>query len=230
VIVAIHQPNYLPWFGYFAKLAQSDVLVLLDDVQYSKNSYINRVQVLNGDRRHWITIPVHVRLGVAIDAVSPAKPNWGRSHCDTLLTLYRRAPAFRSVWPDIVALFDSAPRDSIAAINAHFIKGFAELLGLSRRIVQSSAVETSEATGDARLAEIVAVLAPGATYLSGSGGRKYQDPATFDARGITLRYSRFAHPQYDQGACGFEAGLSVVDAAFRIGWAATRELIVASVE
>ena len=229
MIVAIHQPNYLPWLGYFAKLAQADLFVFLDDVQFSKNGYTNRVQVLNGSRRHWLTVPARVSLGDAINRVVPAKSDWARSHCDTLSNFYRRAPAFREVWPDIEALYANAPTDDIAAANIHFVLGLARLLRLSRETVRSSTIDTGVATGDERLAAIVSELAPGGTYLSGSGGRKYQDPATFDARGIALNYTRFAHPVYDQGG-GFETGLSLVDAAFRLGWDATRDMIMASVK
>lgn len=228
MIVAIHQPNYLPWMGYFAKLAQADLFVYLDDVQFSKNGYTNRVQVLNGDRHYWLTVPVQVHLGDSIDAIMPAKPGWHRSHRDTLANFYRRAPAFREVWPDVEALYDSAPEHDIGSINAHFIDGLSGLLGLTRKTVRSSAIDTGTARGDARLAAIVEILAPGGTYLSGSGGKAYQDAATFEARGITLRYTGFAHPEYDQGTV-FEPGLSVVDAVFRLGWAATRDLIEAAV-
>lgn len=229
MIVAIHQPNYLPWLGYFAKMAQADLFVLLDDVQFSKNGYTNRVQVLNGARRHWLTVPVRVSLGDPIDAVMPAKPGWASSHRDTLANFYRRAPAFRDVWPDIEGLYQSAPDSDLATINGHFISGLANLLGMAPEVMRSSAIDTGSATGDARLAEIVRTLAPGGTYLSGSGGRNYQEAATFEAHGLHLDYTRFVHPEYEQGGEGFEPGLSLMDAAFRLGWPATRALIDDSV-
>ncbi len=230
MIVAIHQPNYVPWLGYFAKLAQADIFVFLDDVQFSKNGYTNRVQVLNGDRRHWLTVPVRVSLGDAIDAVVPAKPGWAASHRDSLANFYRRTPAFGEVWPDIEALYEGSPSGDIAASNAYLIDKLAGLLGLSRRTVKSSAIETGDAVGDARLAAIVAELAPGGTYLSGAGGKNYQDPATFSENGIGLQYTRFVHPEYDQGGVAPEHGLSLLDAVFRLGWSATHDLILASIK
>lgn len=228
MIVAIHQPNYLPWLGYFAKIAQSDRLVFLDDVQFSKNSFINRVQVLNGNRRHWLTVPVSNKLGDAINEVRPAKPDWARSHRDALSNFYRRAPAYRSVWPEIEALYDSVPSGDIAAINGYFIVAIASLLGLPLKSISSSAIETGQVTGDARLTEIVSKVAPEGSYLSGSGGKNYQNEATFAVKKIELHYTQFAHPIYDQGGYNFESGLSIVDAVFRTGWAATYDLIMAS--
>lgn len=229
MIVAIHQPNYLPWLGYFAKIAQSDVFVFLDDVQFSKNSYTNRTRVLNHGEPHWLTVPVHARLGDAIDAVKPAKPNWARGHLDTLANFYRRAPAYKQVWPDIQALFADLPDVGIAESNAYLIENIARLMGLSCRFAKSSAIDTGQSDGDQRLAKIVTVMAPGGAYLSGEGARQYQNAATFEAAGIELRYSMFTHPIYVQGDEDFAPGLSAMDAVFSLGWAATGELIAASI-
>ncbi len=115
-IVAIHQPNYLPWLGYFAKMARADVFVFLDDVQFSKQSYINRVQILRDDGcSRWLTVPVHVSLGQAINEVRPAKAGWARAHLDTLRGAYKAAPAFKVVWPDIEAFFGRIPDADLAA-------------------------------------------------------------------------------------------------------------------
>ncbi len=230
MIIAIHQPNYIPWFGYFAKIAQADIFVFLDDVQFSKNSYTNRVQVLNGERRHWLTVPVHVKLGHAIDEVHPAKKNWIGSHQDTLVNFYRRASAYREVWPSLRAAYDSLPEADLAAINCSLIESVARNLELPCRFVRSSELGTGEVSSDERLAEIAAKIAPGGTYLSGSGGANYQQAETFDAHGITLRYSQFTHPNYEQGDGQFESGLSIIDAILRLGWLGTRDLLMASVQ
>ena len=230
MIVAIHQPNYLPWLGYFAKIAQADIFVFLDDVQFSKNSYTNRVQILNGDQRRWLTVPVSVKFGDAIDEVIPAKSSWTNSHRDSLANFYRGMPAFRAVWPDIVDLYDGAPQGDIAAINVYLIKTVAGYLDLPIKPVLSSALDTGSATGDARLARIVDEVAPSGTYLSGTGGQNYQTEATFEARDISLRFSRFEHPIYEQEHGEFESGLSVLDVVFRQGWSAARDLIMASIK
>lgn len=225
MIVAIHQPNYLPWLGYFHKMALADVFVFLDDAQFSKNSYINRVQVMAPAGPKWLTVPVSVHLGDPINAVKPARPDWRRAHLDSLRSYYRRAPAFDEVWPGLEAAYRDLPDGDLAASNRALVLAVAHALGLTRRFVDASSLGAAERSGDERLVRLVAAVAPGGTYLSGKGGAKYQDPERFAAAGLGFRYAAFEHPVYDQGAEAFTPGLSVVDAAFRLGWRQTAALV-----
>ena len=58
--IAIHQPNFMPWVGYFYKIAKADKFVLLDNAQFSKNSYINRSQILL--MQNGLTVPARPKL------------------------------------------------------------------------------------------------------------------------------------------------------------------------
>lgn len=225
MIVAIHQPNYLPWLGYFQKIAIADVFVFLDDVQFSKNSYINRVQVAGISGRNWLTVPVSVRLGMRIDAVAPARADWRADHLSRLRNAYRDAACFRAVWRDVEKLYAIADGTNLATINRGLVQAVAALLGLECEFYVSSSFHLHGAAGDTRLAQLVTAIAPGGIYLSGRGGAKYQDPSTFLDAGLSLRYLDFDHPTYDQGREPFQPGLSVLDAAFHLGWRATASLI-----
>ncbi len=223
--VAIHQPNYAPWLGYFYKMARADIFVFLDDVQFSKGSYINRVQILWEGSPRWLTQPVSVSLGTAISDVSVAQADWARTHLDTLRGAYRSAGAFESVWPDMEAIYHAIPDSTLGGSNETLIGAFAQKLGIQRKSVVSSSIETAGLTGDDRLISIVGQLATEGTYLSGEGGGKYQNPDKFTAAGIALEYVRFEHPVYDQGRQEFVPGLSVLDAVFHLGWDGAAGLI-----
>ncbi|HUT49662.1 MAG TPA: WbqC family protein [Alphaproteobacteria bacterium] len=223
-IVAIHQPNYLPWLGYFDKLARADRFVFLDDAQFTKNSYINRTRVAAGGAARWLTIPVQVHLGDPIASVRPATTDWRRRHLDALKQFYRAAPAFDTVWSRIEAIYAGIPDSGLAAINMHLIGCIADLLGLKTPRLLSSDLGLDELKGSERLIAICQHIAPGGTYLSGRGGVKYQDEAAFDAAGLALQYNDFDHPEYSQDGA-FIAGLSMLDPLFRIGPEATAELI-----
>ncbi len=227
-VVAIHQPNYAPWLGYFAKMAQADVFVFLDDVQYSKNSYINRVQIDAGGKARWLTVPVSYRFGAPITDVRASDHDWRRSHLDALKTLYAGAAQFKSVWTWLVDVYSGLPETDLAGSNRALIEVIAAKLGIGRRFHRSSEFQVGAAAGDDRLIALLHAVSDDAKYLSGKGGSNYQDPAKFAAAGVGLAYSEFVHPSYEQGHEPFLPGLSILDALFRIGFERTAALVAPS--
>ena len=225
-VAAIHQPNYLPWLGYFHKIAQADVFVFLETVQFSKGSYTNRVQILRDGKPAWLTQPIKQALGQSIETVGFAEPDWPRRHLDTLHGAYRGAAFFREIFPNLEALLIDAPQDSLAAANRHVIEGLAARLGLTPRFVRDGRLGVGRTDGGDRLVALVDAVAPGAVYLSGKGGASYQDETKFAKAGLTLHYSAFAPRPYPQmGGGAFVPGLSIVDALFSLGIEGTRALI-----
>ncbi len=228
MIVAIHQPNYLPWLGYFYKIARADIFVFLDDVQYSKGSYTNRVQILSATGPKWLTVPVKASLGETISDIEFGKADWMSGHLSTLFGMYRSAPMFRAVWTETKDLLESASGSGLASANIQLVAALSKRLGFSCRFVRSSSLAIA-GTSDTRLVEITKALAPGGGYLSGRGAEKYQDPEKFRSAGLSFEYSSFVHPVYSQsaqsGRIGFVAGLSVLDAVFHLGWEQTADLI-----
>ena len=225
-LVAIHQPNYVPWLGYFRKIAETDVFVLLDDVQFPKGSYTNRVQILANGAPRWLSIPTAARLGEAINQTRPARDDWVPAHLDAMRTFYGSATSFADAWPRVRDIYQSIPRGSLADINRHLILAVADTLALGTQFLQSSQIQVApDLRSDDRLVALVAAIDPRGSYVSGKGGAKYQDPAKFAAAGLGFRYTDFRHPQYAQGAAPFVAGLSVLDAVFWLGWQPTAQLI-----
>jgi ribosomal protein S18 acetylase RimI-like enzyme len=224
VTVAIHQPNYVPWLGYFAKMARSDVFVFLDDVQFSKNSYINRVQIDGSGSPRWLTVPVTYKFGDPINRVRASGSGWPRAHLDTLKTYYAKAASFGVVWDwlgDILPVVDSG---NLAAANETFIRAIAQRLGLRCAFRRASEFDNGGRTGDDRLIALLKAAGPSVSYLSGKGGGNYQDPAKFERASIGLGYVDFVHPTYDQGH-EFLPGLSILDALFRVGFERTAALL-----
>lgn len=228
MLVAIHQPNYLPWLGYFHKIARADVFVFLDDVQFSKGSYTNRVQILTSSGARWLSVPVRVSLGQEIRAVGFANPAWRASHADALRNAYAAAPAFSAVWPEVREMILGADGEDLATVNMRLVTALADRLGLRCEFRRSSELQLTAASDD-RLIEITAQVAPGGAYLSGKGGAKYQDPGKFRRAGLGFSYSAFVPPAYPQsaqpGLPDFVPGLSILDAVFHLGWHGTADLV-----
>jgi len=224
--VAIHQPNYVPWMGYFYKIASSDIFVFLDDVQFSKNSYTNRVQVFGEDEKiRWLTIPVSTHLGQPINEVLPVSIDWKSKHIDSLYGLYSKTENFNCVWDDIKKLYnDVDPSNSISYINSVLIIKISGILGIQTDFQFSSNLN-AKGVGEDRLISIVSSVSSNGIYLSGSGGRKYQNQESFINAGLGLEYANFSHPYYHQWSLSFQPGLSIFDSIFHLGWSKTSELL-----
>lgn len=222
-VVAIHQPNYLPWCGYFAKVAAADVFVLLDDVPMpGGSSYVNRTRVAGNAEPQWLSVPTRHSLEAPLHEAVIAERNFGKKHVGTLRARYGRTPHFKALIQRLEPLFLEAG-ERLADFNVRCIEQLVDLLGLNRLLVRSQHLPTVSASGD-RLVELVRRLG-GTRYLSGKGGQNYQSESAFSAAGITLEVRAHQPIPYDQGRPTFEAGLSIVDALAHVGVEGTRPLL-----
>ncbi len=227
MLTAIHQPNYLPWLGYFHKIARADRFVFLEQAQYSKGSYSNRVRILDSGRAGWLSQPVRHAFGQTIADVGFADDAWADKHLSRLRNAYSGCAAFTEIWPELTEIYRAMPVESLAVANRHLVTALAGRLGLESEFMTDGELGGSDLAGDDRLIALLRACGDNVSYLSGSGGRKYQDEAKFAEAGISLVYAGCDSPTYDQGTDEFIAGLSIVDALFRIGWDETARLVLA---
>jgi hypothetical protein len=230
-LVAIHQPNYLPWLGFFSKMTQADVFIFLDDAQYTKNSYINRTRILCDGVAKWLTIPVRVPLGTSIHSTKPVAADWVDRHLERMSNYYRTAPVRQEALADLATIYAGIETgDSIANINMRLIRALASRLGIATEFRVASQVGISEKRSNERLIALVRSIDSNATYLSGAGASSYQDSKLFEAAGVPIQFTRFSHPVYSQEKQPFVAGLSVMDAVFWHGWQIAAEVLRSSVK
>jgi hypothetical protein len=222
-VVAIHQPNFFPWLGYFDKIRRADVFVFLDDVQYQKTggTWSNRVKVMVRGEETWLTAPLdrsfHGTRRINEIRFQAGAP-WREKLPLTLQAAYGRTAFFRETMQLLEPLL-AYPDDGVAAYNIHAIQHLARAIGLgATTFVQSSSIPSSS-TATQRLVDITTGLR-GDTYLSGDGADGYQEPALFAENGITLEQQRFVHPQYSQRCSPFYPGLSMIDVLMNVGIAA----------
>lgn len=216
MIVAVHQPQYLPWLGYFDKMIRADVFCYLDNVQYKKNEWQNRNRIKTAEAWQWVTVPVLYRFPQKIDEVQINNTvDWRRKHLQALTTNYARAPYFKAVI-DVFREIYTAPWDSIAELNIAVIERIRVLLGLEgKRTLRASSLELSDnPTG--RLIDICKSVGAD-TYLAGAGGADYMDLAQFASRTVKVTFQNFNHPVYPQCHGTFVSHLSIVDLLFNCG-------------
>ncbi len=227
-VAAIHQPNYLPWPGYFHKLAAADVFVYLDAVQYPRGQSFaarNRIKTPNGVI--YLTIPVSVPKGQEGKAsyleVEFAEERWRDKHLRTVEQSYRRAPHFDEVFELYRGELERG--QTFVDLNVGLIEAITGYLGIETRRVRLS--DTLESFGEKTELIVDVCRSVGAdVYLSGSGGgREYNDEELLAQHGIELRYDEYAYPEHAQLWDGFEPNLSVLDLLFNCGRSG-RELVV----
>src|SRR5262245_60834599 len=138
--LAAHQPQYLPWLGYFDKMDRADLFVLLDTVQYKKNEWQNRNRIRTATGWQWLTVPVHHRHPMLLlDVQVDGSAGWRRKHQEALRQCYARAPHQQEVLPPIRDLLDR-PLSSLADLNTAGVRLLADLLGVRTPVILASSL------------------------------------------------------------------------------------------
>lgn len=213
--IAIHQPNFLPWLGFFHKMSLCDVFILLDDAQVNKSSYFNQTSVKGNDGKK-ILVPLPLKkcsLETRIDQLeaSDQQPIFIKKFLKTLTQYYTKAPHFQKHFPPLKAILEGNYR-YVWELNRDLLFYCAKALHLPCEITIASSFHSKEEK-EARIIDLVK-KAGGTTYISGSGAKDYQDPEHFQDEGIELVYSDFKITPYRQLYGEFIGGLSVIDYLF----------------
>lgn len=224
MLVAIHQPEHLPWLGFFEKLRRVDLFVLLDDVQFSKGDFQNRNRVKGAAGVQWLTVPVVHRFPQKINEVEIAGDDWRENHWKTIVSCYGRTPYFAEVAPSLERLYHE-PWRKLTDFNLAAIKLLATLLRIDTKMILSSDVDVAGEKSELVLNICKHVGA--SAYYSGVMGKTYLRRDAFEQAGIELMFQDFQHPIYQQlfmKQQGFVPNLSVVDLLLNCGATGT-ELI-----
>ncbi len=216
MIVAVHQPQYLPWLGYFDKIDKADVFVLLDTVQFKKNEWQNRNKIKTAQGWQWLTVPVLYRYPQLIHEVTiNDNVNWLHKHRQAMVSNYKRAPYYEMLEDFLEGIF-SHSWQSISQLNGEVVRRLATTLGIDTPIYVASDLGEFPQDPDERLIAITKHFDAG-TYLAGMGGRGYMNLDIYDKDGIRVMFQDFKHPVYHQLFGDFEPFMSVIDLIFNHG-------------
>ena len=229
LLVAIHQPNFFPWLGFFDKVARSDVFVFFDDVQYSKTggTWSNRVRLLIGGDSRWVTAAIDRSFSGTreiLDMNFLSEIPWRQKMLRSLEVNYRRC----SFYPETMGLIEPLilnKESNVARYNILVVTKIAEHLGIdSGKIARASEFNIGSVSNE-RLCDLTLQVG-GNAYMCGAGAEGYQDELVFEQRGVKLVNQDFIHPNYSQvGGGEFISGLSIIDAAMNLGWDGVRRLL-----
>ena len=215
MLLTIHQPNFLPWPGFFHKWLIADAMLLLDTVQYEKHEWQNRNRIKTAHGVQWITVPVNYRFPQTIREVGIADRRWPRKLCNSVEQAYAKAPYMDAYWPEIRRILNE-PFDMLYELNSELIRTVGRFLGCTAPLYTASdqEVENNDPTG--RLLDLCQVLHADA-YLSGREGRAYLDRDAFASRNISLYFQQVEAPVYDQLHGDFVSHLSILDLLLNAG-------------
>jgi hypothetical protein len=220
VKIAITQPTYLPWLGYFDLLDQVDTFVLLDNVQFEKQSWQHRNRIKTPTGLQWLTVPVvfRGRFGQTIQEVEIREPEFWHKHLRALQVNYGRAPFFREYFQRLsAALQHTANNTLLAELNAYLLRWFTEVLRIGTPAVLASSLNVHGKRTEL-LGNICAKL--GATeYLSPIGSAAYllDELEVLTERGIQVSFQHYTHPEYKQLFPPFVPYACVLDLLFNRG-------------
>jgi hypothetical protein len=223
MIVAAHQPHYLPWLGYLDKLAKADLFVVMDDLQYEAQNYQNRQRVKLATGAAWLTVPLARGsqddriLDKRIDHNGNPKQSWRHRHWRTIENSYGRAPYFARYADELRAVY-ARPWLSLVDLDLHMLELARSWLAIKTPILRSSTLGLACGKTE-RLIDLCKKVGARA-YLTGSGGsQEYLDCERMGRSGIGVIWQSFAHPVYPQrySERGFVPYLGFLDLVLNCG-------------
>lgn len=223
--LAIIQPSFVPWRGYFDIIRRSDVFVFYDDVQYEKNSWRNRNKIKTAAGWQWITVPVLTK-GRLTQAICEARINdaepWRKKVLGSISQAYSKAPFFEDYFP-LVARSVADCGESLSDLCIGLTQDVCARLGIRTTFLRSSSLGIgTELRGADRVLAICKALGA-ARYVSGPRAKSYLgDGADFEAAGVALEYMTYDYPEYPQLHGPFLPDMSILDLLFNCGDQAPR--------
>ena len=220
MIVAIHQPHYLPWLGYLHRMAQVDLFILLDHVQFERRNRQNRNQIRLDGRPFWLTVPVEQRsqkeriLDKRIDNSGP-RP-WSAIQVSTLRHAYREAEHYSAYAEALRGILEHR-WERLTELNRAILEFLRDAFEIRTPLMQSSQLAV-EGTKSELILNLCRAAGADALLAGFGGSRAYLDAEAFARNGVRIQWHEFTHPAYKQ--CGpepFIPGLASTDLLFNCG-------------
>lgn len=221
-IIAIMQPTYMPWLGYFAMIDQVEVFVFLDNVQLAGRSWQVRNKIKLNNQEKMLTIPIDKSVGRderMIYNTPYMGETWKKSHLGTIEQAYRKSPFYREVMEFLNSLY-SNQYSSIGELNVALISEICRRIGITTSLYSAKEFHIN-GRKDRLLVEICQRLNAD-SYLSAQGSAAYIEKeiagGEFARQGIELFYFNYEHPVYEQQGEGFIPYIGIYDLLFNVGF------------
>lgn len=216
-VVCAHQPDFLPYLGFFDRLLKCDVFVLMDDVQLIRRGWHNRNRIKTPQGPMWITVPI-LRKGRSCQTILESRidhtRHWRRQILNAIRFNYHKAPHFEAYFSAIETLINQDV-EFLVDLNLRLLSFLLEAFQIRVSTVRASELKIQGRSNEYLVNAVIAV--GGNAYLSGTGAKDYLDEEYFQRHGITIHWQDFPHPVYPQLHGEFLSNLSCVDFLFNCG-------------
>lgn len=231
--VAIHQPNFLPWLGFFHKLSKVDTFVIFDHTQAPRGkSWFSRNYIKLNDEKKWLTIPIGRKGNKGLYSIKEVTINYEndftRKHLNLLKHAYGKTVFFDEIYPIIEKIYIKKYK-FLYDFNIDVQKTIADLMQIepiylsSYELVQKNPF-LMDLDGNDLILQL-SKLAGADLYISGTGCTDFINPNSFEKEKISFEFQQYICEEYDQIGKSFISHLSTIDALFNIGIENTLNLI-----
>ena len=218
MIVAIQQPEHLPWIGFFNKMAQCDKFVFLDNVQFKKRYFENRNKVKTNDGNKWLTVPVSTKSKYAQninEVIIDNESNWKKKYIGLLEYAYKKSNYWAEIKNIVTPCLDIKTKRLID-LNLSIIERCQDYLQIETPTISASSLDLDQFSGSNLILKICLKLKAD-IYLSGPDGRNYLKNEEFNRNSIKILYHDFKHPTYPQLFGDFASHMSIIDLIANMG-------------
>ncbi len=214
-VVAINQPGYLPWMGFFKRIMYSDIFVFLDDVQYLKKDWQNRNKIRTSQGWIWLSVPVKKNDLENLNKVDiDYSENWISTHKKSIRYNYSKSKFFDDHWPFFEQLFEKK-FTRLIDLNMEIINYVLQTLDIKTKTIFASELEVTGKKSDLNLSICKTLNAD--VYLSGTLGQDYIKIDDFKNNDIDVKFADYRHPVYPQYFDPFIPNMAIIDLLFNCG-------------
>ena len=235
-IVSAHQPNFLPYLGFFDKMSKSDIFVIRDEVLFTDSDFHHRNRIrINGNENiknpqfKWLTIPVfndkdYIKHIMIKKNAKIKNLEWNKRILHDIEANYKGSSYFDYLYPELREIFN-CEHERLIELNMKIIRLIKNILGFKTKIIMASELGLrpihhkeidNKVSASLGLVNICKKLGAD-VYLSGDGGRDYLDIGAFENEGVEVKFQDYKHPVYRQKYPGFLPYMSAIDALFCLG-------------
>lgn len=214
--VAIIQPSFIPWKGFFDIISKVDIFVHLDDVQYTKSDWRNRNYISGRNGRVLLTIPIRKHpFGSKINQIYiDEEKSWRKLHLKTIKQNYSNSPFYKD-YESLVEDIYSFDTEKLSEFTIYSVELISRFLGLKTKFTKSSEFVLN-GSRETKLIEICKLL-DASEYITGPAASSYLNPGLWLSEGIKLRFFSYEYPEYPQKSLEFHHNVSIIDLLFNVG-------------